>query len=63
MKENWLGTNQFGRQLNDQIFVKDLARLNDLIKFELLIPVLYGVNYLAKEITTKYSMRNYCLDE
>ena len=47
-------------QLNDQIIVKDLARLRDSIEFERLIPVPYGVNYPAKEITTKYLMRNCC---
>ena len=57
MKENQLETNQFGRQLNDQIFVKDLARLNDSIELERLILVPYGVNYPAKEITAKYLMR------
>ena len=40
--------------------MKDLARLKDSIEFERLIPMPYGVNYPAKEITTKYLMRNCC---
>ena len=40
--------------------MKDLARLKDPIEFERPIPMPYGVNYPAKEITTKYSMRNCC---